>query len=174
MRWSEISESLSSPVPYTHRRNEDGVHFWEFTVGDGNFTVQANNRFGPSYWEFSFVRDGNFELTRTGNAQVVMSTVMDILRSFIREFSPRFIEVGALKTEGSRIPLYRRLMRLLVREFPNYEVEEKTRGKHHLFVAERPIEWKLPEPTPQPELEQPTPLTDEEWAELEDFINKSN
>lgn len=171
-----IIESLSSPLPVTwHDRSGEGITAYnaEFQIDDGLFVVRMINlHANPGYWEVSFVRNGDYGLSGTGNAQAVMATVLATLRTFIKEVDPRFIEIEMKNDELSRHALYERLAKNLIREFPEYAIHRKKTGSKYTGLvvkrADRP--YVAPEPPKREEIEEMPPMTDEEWAELEKYF----
>ncbi len=128
---NELFESLDKIVPYTwhDRSNEDMrlIHA-EFQIGDGLFVVQFKNLYyNPGVWTLSFVRNQQLELSQTGNASTVISTVVDITRNLITVVDPRWVEFEIKHDEPSRFKLYERLYSMLLAEFPQYMREETKR-----------------------------------------------
>lgn len=172
-----IVESLSSPLPVTwHDRSGEGITAYnaEFQIDDGLFVVRLiNQHVNPGYWEVSFLRNGTYELTGTGNAQAVMATVLDVLRTFVREADPRFVNIEMKNDEGSRHRLYQRLAQNLVQEFPEYELHKKKVGSKYtgITVKRKDRPYVAPEPVEREPVEELPPMTDEEWADLEKYFD---
>lgn len=141
MRYAEIlSEAFDTVVPYRwedHSNEDMRLLQANFTIADGDFIVQFKKPYyNPGLWEFTFVRNGELELSGTGSAQKVFATVIDIVRSFINDIGPRMITFAAKNDEPSRLKLYPKLLALLQREFPQYISKERPRRSHtHFDVA---------------------------------------
>lgn len=171
-----IVESLSSPLPVTwYDRSGEGrtAYNAEFQIDDGLFVVRMiNDHVNPGYWEVSFVRNGDYGLSGTGNAQAVMATVLATLRTFIKEVDPRFINIEMKNDETSRHALYERLARNLIKEFPEYELHKRKAGSKYnsLTVKRKDRPYVAPEPVKKEPMEPLPPMTDEEWEELDAFL----
>jgi hypothetical protein len=85
----------------------------EFAVGDGGASKG--------------VPKGSHGVTGTGEAFQVFSTVIDILRDFVKKHEPAMIKFSAL--EPSRIKLYSRLVDMVASELPGYYGARETDGR---------------------------------------------
>ncbi len=156
MRYHEIiHEAFSNTVPFHwfDRSNEDlKLIQAEFQIGDGHFIVQFRMPYyNPNYWELTFTRNGDLELSNTGNAMLVLSTVMQIAREFIEAQEPRFITFAASVKEPSRSKLYPKLMSILMREFPQFKADPVKHGqKHTSYTVQQPPKPYVAPPPPPP------------------------
>lgn len=178
-RWGDnLTEAFDSVQPYqwTHWEDETAQEVMaDFQIGDGHFKVMFKEKaYERGIWELSFYRNGTLDLTGTGSAATVLSTVMQITRDFISTQDPRYIGYAAKNEEGSRNKLYPKLMAKLMKEFPQYTAHPpKKRRTYTSYDLERPAKaYVPPAPEPQPEQEPAKPLSAEEWDDLEAFMNE--
>jgi hypothetical protein len=162
----QIVEALDRalPIQWSDKSNEDlRLIHGEFQIGDGHFVVQFKMPYYDHIWNLSFVRNGDLKLSGTGNAAIVLATVMQAVREFIASVDPRYITFAADVTEPSRGRLYPRLIAMLASEFPEFTASEKAGRKHTTYDLERPARpWVAPPPPPKPEYEQVSPKDFEE------------
>lgn len=97
----------------------------DFMVGDIQYKFYAYSfNSGPeSHWEVEFkvVEGGNpgnrFGVTGTGNAAVVMSTIVDITKQFIKDYYDKIDVLVFSAKERSRRDLYARMVHRLIPEW---------------------------------------------------------
>ena len=109
----------------------------EFTVGKVNYMFHAYGADGQ--WEAEFkVNDKKmdrlqkFGLTGTGNSAEVMSTVVDIMRSFLEKYQDQIEVLTFSAEEESRQGLYARMVQRLL---PNWTMRRD--GKYFTLIAPR-------------------------------------
>lgn len=98
-----------------------------FTVGDVEYFWHASveNIRRPNQWTIAFrarnqsEQDKMFGLTGTGNSAEVMSTAIDITRSFLQEYGDKVLELRFSAKEESRSKLYARMVKRLL---PNWDL----------------------------------------------------
>ena len=107
----------------------------EFTVGKVNYMFHAYGADGQ--WEAEFkVNDKKmdrlqkFGLTGTGNSAEVMSTVVDIMRSFLEKYRDQIEVLTFSAEEDSRQGLYARMIKRLL---PNWTM--RLDGKYFTLIA---------------------------------------
>lgn len=147
----------------------------DFQIDDGHFITRFREKYYErGYWELSFYRNGILDLTGTGNAATVISTVMQITREFIAAVDPRFLCYAAKNEEASRNRLYPKLMAKLMREFPQYSARQPKKLRTYTsYDLERPAKpFAAPDPEPESVFDSVTPLTPQEWEELERFMDE--
>lgn len=178
MRIHEITEAFDNvlPLQWNHWSDETAQEvIAEFQIGEGHFKVMFKEKYYErGRWELSFYRNGVLDLTGTGNAATVLATVMQATREFIAAENPRWISYAAKNEEGSRNKLYPKLMAKLMREFPQYMGGEPKKSRTYTsYDLERPAKPYTPPPPADPEPVEPQkPLTADEWAELEAFMDE--
>jgi hypothetical protein len=176
MRIQEITEAFDSVQPFhwTHWEDETAQEVMaDFQIGDGHFKVMFKEKYYERQrWEISFYRNGTLDLTGTGSAATVLSTVMKITREFIATQNPRWITYSAKNDEGSRNKLYPKLMQKLMQEFPQYMAKDPHKSRTYTsYDLERPATPYMPPPAREPE-PAPEPLSATEWDELEAFMSE--
>ena len=174
MRLFELTESLDKIVPYqwAHFANDTiQLYHADFQIGDGHFIVEFKEKYYErGYWELSFVRNGELDLSGTGSAGSVFATVMAITREFINDVDPRFIHFAAKNEEDSRNKLYPKLISRLQKEFPLYmQKEPKKTRTYTRYELERP---KKELSNRSEEMAPEKPLSPEEWEELDAFMRE--
>lgn len=177
-RATRVVETFSSVLPlrWSSETNEDmKLLVANFEVGEGQFVVRFKAEYPDmNVWEISFKRNGTLDMTGTGSAHVVLSTVMGAIRQFLREHDPDHIMLAARRTEESRISLYPKLIAMMQREFPQYVAKPphklNTYMLYYLDRAPRPSPaCAAPSPGSLPK-EQPAPMSPEEWDDLDGFM----
>ena len=130
MRANEfLTELFSSSKDWVWLINKPNEAIAKFKVGDQpyRFLAYCEDMNGEGPWEVEFASergDSNstrFGLTGTGNAAEVMSTVVDIMRSFLKEHKDKITELVFSAKEGSRQGLYARMVQRLL---PDWELDQ--------------------------------------------------
>jgi hypothetical protein len=175
MRYTEISEAFTNvqPFQWSHWSDDTAQEVKaEFQVEDGHFVVMFKEKYYERQrWELSFYRNGTLDLTGTGHATSVLATVMQITREFISTQNPRYITFAAKNDEVSRNKLYPKLMSRLMQEFPQYMARDPKKSRTYTsYDLERPPEPYVAPPAPEPE--PTTPLSSQEWDELDAFMSE--
>lgn len=170
-----INESFDAPLRLQWKTEHvDGGVFVlaRFRIDDGDFVVRFKRvYYNPGICEISFTRNNTLDLTGTGSAALVISTVLSAIRQFVLEHRPRVIEIIAKRSERSRIKLYPKLISMLVREFPAYKkLEPKETRTWMTYTLERPADPYVP---PAPVDKEPyRQVSPEEFAEIEELLNQ--
>lgn len=141
MRATEFIIELFQPGKnweWKFRGSEEAIA--EFTVGDREYQwlafshVRINN---PTKWEIQFRmlrQDADpedldmFGTTGTGNSAEVMSTAIDITRSFLQEYGDKVLELTFNAKENSRISLYAKMVKRLLPDWNLYQRYDPTTG----------------------------------------------
>lgn len=124
--------------------------FASFTVGDIEYLwrSQVMNERMPTTWYVSFQNRGetsrtkSFGLTGTGNSAEVMSTVVDITREFLKQYSDKVMELRFSAEEDSRTSLYARMVKRLL---PNWNLHTKDVDRETNFYLTNPKAYVLGE-----------------------------
>lgn len=143
MKITEIITELfnKSTVPWKCTSSNAIEYEAEFTVGELPYQFSAFTG-GRGNWvvEFSIestYSDNNnisqYGINDTGNAAIVMSTVVDIMRDFIKQHSDDMVRLEFTSYEQSRSDLYVRMVRRLL---PNWELSRSDDGS--IFSLTRP------------------------------------
>lgn len=114
----------------------------EFTVGNINYLwIAHSSSKQPTSWIIEFKvadeadQDKMFGLTGTGNSAEVMSTVVDITRSFLKEYTNKVTELSFMSAEESRTALYARMVKRLL---PDWKLESVSSGSNTIFKLTSP------------------------------------
>ena len=130
MRANEfLTELFQQSKDWVWMRQRPNEAVARFKVGDQpyRFLAYCEDMNGEGPWEVEFAsergdsRPTRFGLTGTGNATEVMSTVVDIMRSFIKEHKDGITELVFSAKEGSRQGLYARMVQRLL---PDWELNQ--------------------------------------------------
>ena len=125
--------------------------FAEFTVGDVEYLWYARTGREPTTWTITFKRKGQdtpekaFGLSGTGNSAEVMSTVIDITRSFLEYYNSvadRVLELRFSSAGDSRTSLYVKMVKRLL---PNWNLHTKKFGGETDFYLTNPKAYELGE-----------------------------
>ena len=115
------------------RGSEEAVAL--FHVGEISYVFHAYGTDGV--WEVEFKRHGakldranKFGLTGTGNSAEVMSTVVDIIREFLKQYQNKIETLKFSAEEDSRQSLYARMAQRLLTDWTMHRD-----GGDFLFVA---------------------------------------
>jgi len=127
-----ITELFDKPLEFDGPHEiEDQSYAYEFETSKGqNFEVNANiDKNGA--WEFGFDSDSSSE-TKSGKGEEfqVFSTVVKILNDFIKREAPDHVFIEAVKSEPSRLRLFRRMVQKFVQRNPEYKFSERERGRY--------------------------------------------
>ena len=116
----------------------------EFTVGKVRYIFYAYNdtpdRLAQVHWTLEFKapdEDTRYGLTGTGNSQQVMSTVVSIIKDFLKEYT-QITKISFAAKEESRKGLYGRMIHRLL---PTWKLETKEdRHQGQIYTLTKPIE----------------------------------
>lgn len=137
----------------------------DFTVGDidYSFVAYAHDPSNPESWEIEFrnntsVKDtgfpNRFGITGTGNSAIVLSTVVDIMRSFLSIYRGQIDNLIFSADEPSRRSLYTRMIKSML---PNWALFY-TDAKHFVLV-------------PPEEIQEPREVEIDEAVVSKDIVN---
>jgi hypothetical protein len=114
----------------------------KFQVGEVPYEFHAYSEGNDEEWDVEFKRIGHdldktqkYGLTGTGRSAEVMSTVVDIMRSFIQEYKNDISVLRFTAKEGSRQGLYGKMINRLL---PNWSLEQDG----ETFVLRAPNPYK--------------------------------
>ena len=136
MKLIELFQPGKENWKWAFRNSEEA--YAEFVVGDLPYRFHAyTDDPGSGEWEVEFAIDKGqippekrkqltaFGITGTGNAATVMTTVTDILRSFLQHYNNKITELQFSAAEPSRQALYKRMLKRLL---PAWKVIEYADG----------------------------------------------
>jgi len=115
MRYQELTELFQQTVPWKWETTWLGESA-TFVVNDKKVVVVINEDFRG--WEVFFKVNDEIELTGGGDAYLILSTVVAIIKEFINKHHPAAIYFTADKKERSRIKLYNTLVSKLASQLP--------------------------------------------------------
>jgi len=123
-----LTELFDQPLKYRLSHSvEDQGETYEFKTPNGQHIEVSiiANRNGS--YEFTFDSDSNEEGTKSGKGEEfrIFSTVLKILREFVDAEAPDHFFVESVSSEPSRVRLYRRMISMFVKQYPEYEFTEK-------------------------------------------------
>src|SRR5208337_1353183 len=135
----QIRELGDAPVKNTRlKRNysniSSGFHIgnvsYEFTAHIEDDYPFKKIKKGIPVWEIQFTADGSWDVTGTGNAALVFSTIKKILGNFLNISKPVYWFFDARKNEPSREKLYNFFAKTIEKHFPKYEFIEEIENMH--------------------------------------------
>ena len=134
----QLNEIFNSPVPDHEIEiviDEEWQIKWEFYADDRLYEMEiADYTLEPKYglrrWNVEFSHEGEFTRTNYGVNEgiVVMSTVIKILKDWIKENRDNFFYITSSSNERNRTSLYNRLLRVNTKKFGKDYVPESYRG----------------------------------------------
>ncbi len=123
--------------------------FASFKIGDVEYLWYARvmRASAPKQWTIGFKQrdsefdyDKEFGLAGTGNSAEVMSTVVDITRTFLSDYGDKVEEIRFTSAEPSRTKLYARMIKRLL---PNWDLHTKMIGGQAGFYLINPKAYEL-------------------------------
>ena len=149
--WEEKLDELFQPGKdwkWSFQGSEEAVAV--FHVGEVPYMFHA---YGPDpIWEVEFKQHGNklnrsqkFGLTGTGNSAEVMSTVVDIMRSFLDKYKDKIEVLIFSAKEDSRQGLYARMVKRLL---PDWTMKQE--GESFVLTAPKQVEEEVLDEMPLP------------------------
>jgi hypothetical protein len=118
----KIVESFDSTTSWEWDESDyTGLRIAKFEVAGNRYMVMIAGMRAKMV-SFELVGRGQ-GITGTGSAMTVFSTVLDILRDFIRTDKPASFAFEARKNQPSRVSLYLRMCKSLSHELNDYELE---------------------------------------------------
>lgn len=153
MRATEFIAELFQPGKnwqWEFRGSEEA--FASFKVGDVEYIWHAHSKpRDPKSWIIEFKtrdevdQDKSFGLTGAGNAAGVMSTVVDITRTFLEQYKDNVMELAFLAKEESRASLYAKMIKRLL---PDWNLYQRNKGGTEFYLT-NPRAYELGEETAQ-------------------------
>jgi len=119
----KLDEILNTKkLPSWHDRSQDGFSIIDAEYSEGSDIVRVRfKRFRPDpEWTVSFSRNNEIKLTGEGSSFLILANVIEIIREFVKTRRPIAMSLSADLSEPSRVSLYRKLVAMLSREFPDY------------------------------------------------------
>lgn len=128
-----LTELFDKPLPYRLSHSiEDREEVYEFKTPNGqNIEVGIVVAKNGAY-EFMFDSDGDGVATKTNKGEEfrIFSTVLKIFGQFIADEMPDHVFIEAVKSEPSRVKLFRRMVKMFVQKNSQYEFTEKEQGEY--------------------------------------------
>jgi hypothetical protein len=119
-----LRELFTNPNEFETMAETYEVAAYKFKTQDGRvFTVEFEED-NDEQWEFTFKDEtGSMQKTGKGSAVEIFSTVGAIAKRFMTKYKPTEpVYFQAANAEPSRVKLYDRLSKAIVKEFPTYKV----------------------------------------------------
>lgn len=150
MRATEFITELFKPGKnwqWEFRGSEEA--FASFKIGDVEYLWYARTGRDATTWTITFKRKGQdssekaFGLSGTGNSAEVMSTVVDITRSFLEYYNSvadRVLELRFSSEGNSRTSLYAKMVKRLL---PNWDLHTKKVGSETDFYLTNPKAYEM-------------------------------
>ena len=127
-----LTELFDKPLKYRHSYSvEDHEEVYEFETPNGQFIEVSIIVDKNGAYEFTFDSDSNDEGTKSGKGEEfrIFSTVLKILQEFVDAEAPDHFFVEAVSSEPSRVKLYRRMISIFCKKYPQYESTETDKKK---------------------------------------------
>lgn len=133
---NSISESLEKALPYKYWTSGARGARGRFEVDGREFIVYMRLKKDMETWEVDFVdENGSIDATGKGDQFKVFSTVLAILKDFVKDKEPKIIEFEASKSKGSnsRSSLYSRMLKKYSKTL-GYSFKESDEGTSTAFT----------------------------------------
>ena len=123
-----LTELFDKPLKYRLSHSvEDELEVYEFSTPKGQHIEVSIIVDKRGAYEFTFDSNSNEEGTKSGKGEEfqIFSTVLKILKEFVDAEAPDHFFVEAVSSEPSRVKLYRRMISIFCKKYPEYESTEK-------------------------------------------------
>jgi hypothetical protein len=131
-----VKELFDKPMGSNIEQDDDVAFTASAPIDDENMLMFAASHFGSNNWGIFFAVNGNMSLTQKGNEIAIFSTVIDLLKKFVKERKPKTIRFTGDEAEGGRVDLYRRLVRRFAATH-KYSASETPSGRSIEFILHR-------------------------------------
>jgi gamma-glutamylcyclotransferase (GGCT)/AIG2-like uncharacterized protein YtfP len=124
----QLSETLDQPYPYSLVYETPTKSVYKFTTSTGlDYTVEfeGSNHVSTAFYLHKPNGSTSTFITNTGDSFRVISTVVKIIKRFIKEYSPNILWFSSYESEPSRAKLYRTIIKLLLRNNSDYHFKEE-------------------------------------------------
>lgn len=128
-----FEELTTKPLPF--KQTSDGKkynHEYVFELDDEEYNV-IFEKIDENRYEVSFgiFKDNKYLLDKTNKnkANVVFSTVYEIIKDFLKKYNPNVLRLSAVRDSKSRASIYKRALRSLAKEFSKYKARTVYLGK---------------------------------------------
>jgi hypothetical protein len=148
---TEVFQSGKKNWEWKFRGSEEAIA--NFTVGGRTYQWVAYSHVrikNPTKWEIQFrlLREEDdpdeldvFGTTGTGNSAEVLSTAVDITRTFLKEYGDKVLEITFNAKENSRIGLYAKMINRLL---PDWDLHQRYGSTHGMeFYLTNPRAYEL-------------------------------
>ena len=142
---SDIFEVFNKTLPWEWDESETSDHHMTayFKIDDAEYNVEFESSM-EDQWGFDFGRSvGNSapvsDITGTGNQYAVFSTVIAIVKDFIRQVDPNQIVFSAARKEPSRVKLYDRMVKMFPKDQYDINVSDVVDGSHY-YVTKKGVQ----------------------------------
>lgn len=104
-----------------------------FLLDDYNFDFISKQ--SVEGWEIFFNVDGFMHITGGGDSFAVFSTVIEIIKDFIKKNNPQVLVFTADKSEKSRVDLYSSMVKKMIRQTNfAYNIPQNKKAENQEFV----------------------------------------
>ena len=131
-----ITELFTNPLPYVWDAKRSGLWGGHFIIDSdvrmfvrvefASHNVRVNDK-SVNAVEITFIVNGKFELTGSGHAIEIFSTVAKMFAEYMENHSPEMIVFSSDIDEPSRIKFYNRLAKTIAQKY-NYSVLTQNTG----------------------------------------------
>lgn len=132
-----LEEALDTSANITWSDESAGgsfIYYAEMVVAGSSIVVKFSSVRGESYYDISFLRDGDIDLNARGNAFKVLGAVGKAICEFVDIRRPKNIIMLAATEELSRVKLYRKMIPMIAKQFPEYSMNERSTRKYVSFT----------------------------------------
>jgi len=174
---TEVFQSGKQNWEWKFRGSEEAIA--NFTVGGRTYQWVAYSHVrikNPTKWEIQFrlLREDNdpddldlFGTTGTGNSAEVLSTAVDITRTFLKEYGDKVLEITFNAKENSRIGLYAKMINRLL---PDWDLHQRYGRQHGMeFYLTNPKAYELHSQSNQVDEEEVNEMALKQFTPMGDF-----
>lgn len=137
----QITELADRPYPYELFPGEKSIYQFQTDAGLTYFVSIVEIATSVVEIIFELVQDDKSMLgiTGTGDSFRVFSTVADIVKNYISQYTPKQIQFGSDLKYPSRMKLYQRIAQRLDKELPEYSLDTTAAGSaaDSFFILKR-------------------------------------
>lgn len=140
MKISDIFEVFNKVLPWEWDDSETSDHHMTayFQVDDADYNVEFESSM-ENQWGFDFGRSVGKNapvstITGTGKQYAVFSTVVDIVKDFIRQIDPDQLVFSAARDEPSRVKLYDRMVKMFPKDRYDINVSDVQDSSHYYIT----------------------------------------
>ena len=135
LKRKKIEEAFDRPEPFKVEKRERHTFTASSKIDSDVIGFLATIVIAPDVWEVSFYANGSTDLTGSGNPIKVMSTVMGMMKIFLKEYDPEIVTFTGSREKG-RVSLYDRMSKRFASQY-GYKVSKKDIGNSVEFKLEK-------------------------------------